>query len=61
MAEIVLCPECGRAATVLERFSRTDGNGPAQYARLRCASLLSFLVAAAEIADEAVPIMLLPA
>lgn len=42
----VRCPECGRPATVLDRFSLAGTAGWACYLRLRCTGPLSFLVAA---------------
>jgi hypothetical protein len=57
----VICPECHRPATVLDRFTTADPGGPVEYVRIRCSGLLSFLVPSADVDGCAQPMELLAA
>lgn len=49
MTSTVHCPECHRAATVLDRFTLAGSGGPVEYLRIRCSGLLSVLIRADEV------------
>lgn len=49
MTGTVYCPECHRAATVLDRFTLAGAAGPVAYLRIRCSGLLSVLIRADEV------------
>ncbi len=53
MTSTFACPECGRPATVVDRFNLTSTDGPIEHVRISCPGRHHFLTAADRVAEYA--------
>lgn len=55
MTSTVACPECGNAATVIDRFSLYSTDGPVEHVRIECIDRHHFTTLAEQVAEYVAP------